>query len=101
MCRQLIRRKIGPKAATKSWGQLLTLTRDLTPISVEMLRRFKVQRGVKAEFEGQVENRKVPYRCRKILSSISSSVSLCSQRNKNCPLPEIFIPPVEKLCWDY
>lgn len=78
-------------------GATITLTHDLTPMSVEMQRRFKVQRGVKVEFEGQVENKKVPYRSRKILSSISSSVSLCSQRNKNALLPEIFIPPVGKL----
>jgi len=73
----------------------------LTPITVEVLRRFKLQRGLKAEFEGWVENREVPYRCRKMLRLISSSVSLCSQRNKNCLLPEIFIHPVENLYWDY
>lgn len=79
----------------------IVLMRDLTPISVEVLRRFKLQRGVKAEFEGWVENREVLYRCRKMLNLISSSVSFCSQMNKNCLLPEIFIPPVEKLYWDY
>lgn len=50
------------------------LRHDLTPISVEVLRRFKFQRGVKAGFEGWMENREVPYRCRKMLSSISVSL---------------------------
>lgn len=57
-------------------GAAIVLSRDFTPVSVELLRRFKLQRGVKAEFEGWIENREVPYRCRKMLSSISSSVSL-------------------------
>lgn len=61
------------------------LTRDLTPISVEVLRRFKLQRGVKAEFEGWVENREVPYRCRKMQSSMFLSAAkgikiTCSQK---------------------